>query len=282
MKERIKSNRDIEFILKLYKNKLDFDLENSDNKEHAFYDNFQMLLELEPNSIEYKYILNNCLFGPIEYLEEIKKVSLDEFNFWKKRLVRNKKNVGLYGDIFELYINWTFVQKNLKFTKTERPDFSLLHNDVEIFIECTSVYFDFNKNPIEKEIFKKLKSKIREKITEEYMNLSTALFIDITNLYYHSKNINLSLNSNLISKVLEELDNNLTKKNQKKAIKPIGLIVFFYFDNSNDSNNENYYSCNILANFKRPSADINLINFLEKNFIKNIEKTTSNNPKFSH
>lgn len=282
MKEIINSNEDIEFIKKIYKEELDFDLENSENKEHAFYDNFQLLLKLELNSDKYHYILYHCLFGPIEYLEEIKKVSLVEFNFWKNRLISNKKNVGLYGDIFELYINWTFVQKKLNFTKRERPDFSLNHNNKEIFIECTSTHCDFDKIPAEKDIFKKLKSKIREKIIEEYVNLSTVLFIDITNLFYHSKKINLTLNENFIFKALKEVDDNLTKKPPIKVIKPFGAIVFFYFDNSKDSNNETHYSCNILAHFKRPTADTDLVDFLEKNIIKNIEKTISNNPKFNH
>lgn len=282
MKDTINSKGDIEFIKKLYLKELSFDLENSENKGHAFYDNFQILLKLEPESDEYHYILYHCLFGPSEYLEEIKKVSSDDYNGWKNRLISNKKNVGLYGDIFELYINWTFVQKKLNFTKRERPDFSLKYNNKEIFIECTSTHCNFDKIPVEKDIFKKLKSKIREKIIEEYMNLSTALFIDITNLYYHSKNINLTLNENFISKALKELDNNLTKKPPIKVIKPFGAIVFFYFDNSKDSNNETHYSCNILAHFKRPNTDTNLIDFLEKNIMKNIEKTISNNPKFNH
>jgi hypothetical protein len=282
MKETINSNENIEFIKKLYLNELSFNLENSENKGHAFYDNFQTLLKLEPKSDEYHYILYHCLFGPSEYLEEIKKVSFDDYNGWKNRLICNKKNVGLYGDIFELYINWTFVQKSLNFTKRERPDFSLKHNNKEIFIECTSTHCNFDKIPVEKDIFKKLKSKIRKKIIEEYMNLSTALFIDITNLYYHSKNINLTLNENFIFKALKELDDNLTKKPPIKVIKPFGAIVFFYFDNSKNSNNETLYSCNILAHFKRPTADTNLVNFLEENIMKNIEKTISNNPKFNH
>lgn len=282
MKELINSNKDIEFIKKIYKEDLNFDFENSENEGHAFYDNFQTLLKLEPNSNEYQYILYHCLFGLIEYLEEIKKISLEEFIFWKNRLISNKKNVGLYGDIFELYINWTLVQKNLKYTKSERPDFSLLHNNKAIFIECTSAYCNFDKQPAEKEIFKKLKSKVRDKIIEEYMNLSTVLFIDVTNLYYHSKNINLTLNENFISKALTELDENLTKKPPIKAIKPFGAIIFFYFDNSKNSNDETHYSCNILAHFKRPTADINLVDFLEKNIMKNTEKIISNNPKFNH
>jgi len=282
MKDTFNSNEDLEFIKKLYLKELSFDLENPENKGHAFYDNFQMLLKLEPKSDKYYYILYHCLFGPSEYLEEIKKVGSDEYSVWKNRLISNKKNVGLYGDIFELYINWTFVQKKLNFTKRERPDFSLNHSNKEIFIECTSTHCDFDKIPAEKDIFKKLKSKIREKIIEDYMNLSTVLFVDITNLFYHSKNINLTLNENFISKALKEVDDNLTKKPPIKVIKPFGAIVFFYFDNSKDSNNETHYTCNILAHFKRPTVDTNLVDFLEKNIMKNIEKTISNNPKFSH
>jgi len=282
MGDTINSKKDIEFIKKLYLTELGFDLENSENKGHAFYDNFQRLLKFEPKSDEYKYILYHCLFGPPEYLEEIKKVSSDDYEVWKNRLISNKKNVGLYGDIFELYMNWTFAQKKINFTKKESPDFSVNHNNKEIFIECTSTQCDFDKIPMEKDIFKKLKSKIREKTIENYMNLSTALFIDITNLYYHSKNINLTLNENFISNALQKIDENLTKNPPIRLINPFGAIVFFYFDNSKNKINETHYSCNILTHFKRPTADTNLVDFLEKNFMKNIEKVISNNPKFNH
>lgn len=282
MKDTIKSNEDIEFIKKLYLKELSFDLEDSENEGHAFYDNFQILLKLDHKSEEYQYILYHSLFGPSDYLEEIKKVSFEDYNLWKNRLISNKKNVGLYGDIFELYINWTLVQKKLNFTKRERPDFSLNYNGNEIFIECTSTQCAFDKIPAEKDIFKKLKSKIRAKVIEEYMNLSTVLFIDITNLYYHSKNINLTLNENFIYKALTEVEEKLTKKPPIKLIKPFGAIVFFYFDNSQDIINETHYSCNILTHFKRPTADNNLIDFLEKNIMKNTEKVISNNPKFNH
>lgn len=282
MKDTIKSNEDIEFIKKLYFKELSFDLEDSENKGHAFYDNFQILLKLDQKSDEYQYILYHSLFGPSEYLEEIKKVSFEDYNLWKNRLISNKKNVGLYGDIFELYINWTLVQKKINFTKRERPDFSLNYNGNEIFIECTSTQCDFDKILAEKDIFKKLKSKIRKKIIEEYMNLSTVLFIDITNLYYHSKNINLTLNENFIYKALTEVEEKLTKKPPIKLIKPFGAIVFFYFDISQDIINETHYSCNILTHFKRPTADNNLIEFLEKNIMKNIVKVISKNPKFNH
>jgi hypothetical protein len=216
----INSNKDIEFIKKIYLRELGFDLESAENKKHAFYDNFQKLLKLDHKSDEYQYILYHSLFGPSEYLEEIKKVSIDNYNVWKNRLVSNKINVGLYGDIFELYINWTLVQKKLNFTKRERPDFSLSHNSKEIFIECTSTHCDFHKIPAEKDIYKKLKSKIREKVIEEYMNLSTVIFIDITNLYYHSKNINLTLNEDFIYKALTDVEEKLAKKPPIKLIKP--------------------------------------------------------------
>lgn len=282
MEDTIKSNDDIEFIKKLYLNELNFDLEDSENKGHAFYDNFQMLLKLDRKSDEYQYTLYHSLFGPSEYLEEIKKVSFEDYNLWKNRLISNKKSVGLYGDIFELYINWTFVQKKLNFTKRERPDFSLNHNSNEIFIECTSTFCHFDKSPNEKDIFRKLNDNIRKKITEEYMNLSTVLFIDITNLFYHSKKINLTLNENFIFKALKKVDENLTKNPPLNVINPFGAIAFFYFDNSKDLSNGTHYSCNILTYFKRPTADKNLVDFLEKNIMKNTEKLISNNPKFNH
>lgn len=271
---------DIDRIVKLYKDEMDFDLDNLNNLSHPFCENFQVLLKLEPKSIEYNYILFHCLFGPLEYLATIKKTNYDDWEEWRKRLINNTKNVGLYGDIFELHINWTMVQKNIEFKKRERPDFSITHNNKEIYIECTSAHFDFDKTPTEREIFKKLKGNVRSKIIENYMNLSTIVFVDVTNLYYHSKSIDNPLNNETLRKLLIEIDENLIKNPPKNEIKPLGAIAFFFFDNS--QNKETHFSTNILSYFKRPDAETNLIDFIEKNFLKNIEKSVTKNPKFNH
>ncbi|RVT76628.1 hypothetical protein EOD40_08990 [Flavobacterium sufflavum] len=281
MKDAINSNEDIEFIKKLYLKELSFDLENSKNKGHAFYDNYQILLKLQPKSEKYNYILYHSLFDSLEYLSTIKNSSQDEWKIWRRRLVNNKENVGIFGDIFELYMNWTLVQKKITYKKSERPDFSINYNNKEIYIECTSAQFNFDKVPTKNQILKKLKSVIRGKMIKEYMNSSTALFIDITNLNYHSKNINLTLENELIFQTLIELDEELKKK-QINPNKSFGLICFLYFDYSIDDNNETHYTCNTLPHFKRQEADENLIDFMEKNLIPKFNKIISHNPKFNH
>lgn len=246
---------DLKSMEKMYLQTFNFNLLDSKNINHPFYKNYRKLLATEPNSEEYKYIFYNVLFGPLEYIQELKNVSESDFEEWKTRLVNNTNNVGFYGDIFELYINWTLVRKDFVIKKSERPDFTIIHNSKEVFIECTSAQFDFDKNPTTKEIFKKIKSTVRSKIVEDYMNLSTSLFIDITNLIYHSKKLNLEINSEFLLKALSSVDNDLKKNPPVKILKPLGSVRFFYFDAFQNQSSVINFACNIIGDFKNPNAD---------------------------
>lgn len=281
MKKDDYSKYNIERIVKLYKDEMNFDIDNSKNSEHQFYMNFQSLKKLKTKSDEYNYILFHCLLGPLDYLATMKKSSLADWEIWRKRIINNINNVGLFGDIFELYVNWSLVQKEIEYKKNERPDFTINQNNKEIYIECTSAHFDFDKVPTEKEIFKKLKNNIRSKTVEKYMNSSTALFIDITNLYYHSKKINLTLENEFFFRTLKEIDEDLLKQ-QINPAKSFGAIYFFCFDYSINDVDDSHYTYNILSKFNRLEADKNLIDFMEKNLVQNLAKKISYNPKFNH
>lgn len=255
---------------------LDFDLENPSNSDHPFCFTYKVLLKLNPDTDEYEYLLFNCLFGIIECMDMLKKTNFPEYEKWKVRLVKNTKSVGLYGDIYELYIHWSLVRKNISFLKSERPDFTINWKGLNVFIECGSAQFDFNKIPSEKEVFRKLKSVIRINFTSGYLNTSTALFIDITNLMFHLSDFD----ANILSRALSAVDLEL-KRNPSNTLNEPGAITFMNFELIKNSSSQKY-ACSVTGSFLNPNVDPNLKSFLEENFIGGIEKPIVIKPKFNH
>ncbi len=274
-----KSHLDLIAIRQLYKSKLDFDLTDVKNSEHTFYKNYKSLLNLDPISEEFRYILLHNLFGPIQYLEELHKLSEKKYRTWKKRLIKNKQSVGIYGDLFELYITWTLVMKNIDFVLSDSPDFEILHNDSKVYIECTSSQFDFEKTPSKEDILLKITTSVFNKMKLNYATISTGLFVDITNLCYHSKLLNSPITQqDLISSVL-----NASKKIEDfNNLNTFGAVMFFWINIIKDSNENIRYACNSYDIIENVSANPNLIEFLKNSNIDIPNKKQIENPKFSH
>lgn len=256
----------------LYRKYVDFDLEDNVNIGHPFFENYQKLLQINSNDAQYGYLFFYSLFNIIQYLLIFQ--DGEELKTWQKRLKNNSKNVGLYGDVFELFIQWSFLQKEINFSKSERPDFIIKFNNSLLYLECTSAQFDLEKMPTEAEVYKKIKSVVRGKLTASYLNSSTALFIDITNLVYHLP----TLNKGFLRKVLEATDISVKTKASNNLSYP-GSITFINFEFV--ENNTHNFSCDITGNFFR-NPDSNLVKFLESNFISEIEKKSFIKPKFHH
>ncbi len=265
---------DLNNLKMLFSSQLGYDLENPINAGHPFYENYQKLLKTGLSDTEHNSIMLFSLFGIIQYLEAF--TDATELKFWINRLTKNTKSVGLYGDVFELYIQWTLIEKKINFLKNERPDFIISFESSKVFIECTSAQFELDKIPDEKQVFRKLKSTIKKKFQEKYINLATALFIDVTNLLYHLP----SLNSQILRKALESVEKDL-KKNSANTITLPGSVTFLIFEFV-ENKTRYHFSCNILGNFTRHDVDPYLKAFLEKNFIKGIEKKNLISPKFHH
>lgn len=277
------SKEDVEFIQQCYSNELNFDLTDSNNKGHTFYENFQLLLTLEPNSEQFKYIFLNNLSGTIEYLKAIKKVDIKEYERYKIRLTKNIKNVGFYGDMFELYIAWTLIEKKTKFNKIEPPDFEVIYNNSKLFIECASAQFDFDKIPSKGEIFSKIKKTLRNKMKKTYANLSTALFIDITNLCYHSMVLNIPLTDKELRRALIEVTQELLDSTSDLInINHYGFIMFFSFKASKTATGEVNYDCNTICNSRNANADPNLLKYIESNLLNHLGIQDVATPKFHH
>lgn len=270
------TNQDMTNLRTMFLTILDFDLENPSNFDHPFCFTYRVLLKLNPDTDEYKYLLFNCLFGIIECMYMLKNINNSEYEKWKIRLAKNKNSVGIYGDIYELYIHWSLERKKISFLKSERPDFIINWNESNIFIECGSTQFDFDKTPNEKEVFRKLKSAIRSNFTSGYLNNSTALFVDITNLIFHLPNFDAGVLSRALNAVDVELE-----RNPSDTLNKPGAITFMNFELIKNSSGQNY-ACNVTGSFLNPNADSNLKSFLEENFVHGIQKPIVIKPKFHH
>ncbi len=269
-------NEDLMSLRAMFLTILDFDIENPLNSDHPFCFTYKALLKLNPDTDEYKYLLYNCLFGIIECMDFLKKTNNAEYEKWKTRIIKNKKSVGLFGDIYELYIHWSLDRKKITFLKSERPDFIIDWNGTNVFIECGSGQFDFDKTPNEKEVFRKLKSVIRSNFTSGYLNYSTALFIDITNLIFHLPDFDVNVLSRALANVEIEL-----KRNPSKTLNEPGAITFMNFELIRNSSGQNY-ACSITGSFLNPNVDSNLKSFLEENFVRGVQKPIVIKPKFNH
>lgn len=269
-------NSDLVNLKSMFLTVLDFDLDKPSNFDHHFCLTYRELLKLHPGSDEYDFYLLNCLFGIIEYMNLLKKSNETEYEKWKVRLVNNKNSVGLFGDIYELFIHWSLYMKGFSFFKTERPDFIVNWNESVLFVECGSTQFEFKKKPNDKQVYRKLKSVIRSNLTSGYLNYSTVLFIDITNLIFHLQNFNVEILSRAIKDVEIEL-----KRNPSNYLNKPGAIIFMNFELIERMAHQNF-AWNVTSIFFNPNVDLNLSAFLKDSFIVNIENHISNNPKFHH
>lgn len=277
------SKKNIEFIKKQYLADFGFDLTDYKNKGKSFYDSYQLLLTLDSTSEQFNFIFYHSLFGTIEYLELIKKVDISIYERYKKRLTNYINDVAFYGDMFELNIAWTLFQKKVVFSITEppKPDFEILNNNNTVFIECTSVQFDFKTTPTKEKMLWKIKGALSTKMQKNYANSSTVLMVDITNLCYHSAVLGDLLTQAEVTKVIFDATKELIDAS-RTVINNFGSIMFFYFNSAKTSNGEPHWVLKVFDWIQNTNADTNLIQFLKDNLISNVEITSIEIPKFHH
>lgn len=89
------TNQELVSLRAMFLTILDFDLENPSNFDHPFCFNYKVLLKLNPETYEYKYLLFNCLFGVIECMHMLKTTNNSEYEKWKTRLVKKQEKCWL-------------------------------------------------------------------------------------------------------------------------------------------------------------------------------------------
>ncbi|MBP1985967.1 hypothetical protein [Halolamina salifodinae] len=86
-----------------------------------------------------------------------------------------------FGTRFEIDTCASLVRNEVDFEHPDPPDFIIERVSGEIAIECTTSHYSGSSQTLED----KYKSTIDSKSGKSYYESSTALFVDITNLYYH-------------------------------------------------------------------------------------------------
>jgi hypothetical protein len=212
-------------------------------------------------------------------LEELKKISPKKHRVWKNRLIKNTNNVGIYGDLFELYITWSLVMKKVEFKSIDSPDFEINHNNSKFFIECTSSQFENGKTPTKEEILSKLENTVFKKLLSKYANTSTALFVDITNLCYNAK----LLNSNITQDEIKlSVLNASSKIDNFDSSTTYGAFMFFWINISKDSRDRIIYVSNCFDIIENKNCDSELLIFLKNNIVNIPNKKEVATMKFSH
>lgn len=154
----------------------------------------------------------------VKNLQEIEKYDRKLLTKMNKQLLTSLKQNEYYGARFEISIAASLIQKCVDFTKTESPDFSINDNE-KIFIECTSCHFT---EPKKGDIKYKIHTTIENKSYNKYCNRETALFIDVTNLYYSSLQDGVDLKRELVYTY---------GKDALKSTNFGGLVFFIYLHN---------------------------------------------------
>ncbi len=114
----------------------------------------------------------------VKHLQTIEKHDKILLNGFKGIIRDTSKDWGTYfGVRMEINIAASLIQKEINFTKTESPDFTI--DERNIFIECGSCHMSNNSSA---NVANKIRSAIFEKSDKPYCNPSTVLCLDITNV----------------------------------------------------------------------------------------------------
>lgn len=128
----------------------------------------------------------------IGQLADLRRLRPDVFNKCIENLNQNTSEKNFWGYRFEVHIAHQLLRNEIEFTYRESPDFSLWYREAEVYIECGSRRPD---KPIDSAFLARQTlfsstGTISAKCAKSYMNLKTALFVDVTNLIFNISNNN--------------------------------------------------------------------------------------------
>nr|WP_263326069.1 hypothetical protein [Neobacillus sp. Marseille-Q6967] len=124
-------------------------------------------------------------FGRMEFfIVQLKQLEQNDPKMLKAFRELIKKHPENYpGYRFEVEVAASLFKKEITFYKQESPDFKIVDDKYgEVFIECGSARLAQNKDV---DLTYKICSTINKKAKKKYANSNTALFIDITNIFFH-------------------------------------------------------------------------------------------------
>jgi hypothetical protein len=119
-------------------------------------------------------------------LQDIEGYSTKMLGKFKKSLTQNLSFDDHFGSRFEILTASSLARGKVNFEKLPEkvslPDF-VIHEDEDIFIECSTVHL---AKPKPKHTVEKIRQDIKEKANKSYCNNRTALFIDATGIFSNS------------------------------------------------------------------------------------------------
>ena len=127
---------------------------------------------------------NSSISLLVKNLKEISSYDKKLFKVFRPAL-QSCNNDTYFGIRFEVSMAASLVRNGVPFVKTERPDFTLLKDWDGVCIECGSAHLSKLRTRIA-DLKYKIGSVIREKSQNDYCNINNALFVDFTNINYHS------------------------------------------------------------------------------------------------
>lgn len=137
----------------------------------------------EGDILKSKYEIGKLIFL-VHHLEILKTSKPKLFDIFVKILLNDKKNYDKYvGTRFEISIAATLTERLINFDKTQPPLADFIVNDYKIFIECGSKHL--NEYDKDFSFIEQLCAVIEKKSKKEYAHNSTALFLDISSIYYY-------------------------------------------------------------------------------------------------
>jgi hypothetical protein len=118
------------------------------------------------------------------FIVHLKRIEQNDSNMLKDfRELIKKQPENFPGYRFEVGIAASLFQKKIKFNKQESPDFKLVDDRYrDVFIECGSSRLSKNKDV---DIIYKIHSIINKKGKKKYASNNTALFLDVTNIFFY-------------------------------------------------------------------------------------------------
>ena len=189
----------------------------------------------------------------VKHLREIEQARPQLLQEITKPMRKAGPNDSFYGFRFETNIAASLIRHGAVFDKSEAPDFLLTASHAGLAIECGSAHIRNTERTADPLL--KVAAAVRKKSKKAYSANTTALFLDITNLYYA-----LAKSASLRSK--EEVRRAATRNLKKSGFGSI--VLFSYLVDNVDKQDKQLVSNYIRAD----SEGINprLLSFLDDHY----------------
>ena len=177
----------------------------------------------------------------------------------KFRNVYRYNRADYYGFRIEVATASFFIRRNIDFDKTESPDYVVNRsNGEQMFVECGSAHLNKAQN---RSVGYKISSAVAGKVKLPYLNLRTALFVDVTNVIHHT----LASQNYLQQSEIEAL-----VRTEMRG-QPIGATVLFFYMLDKD---KDYFSHNSIR-VDNEGIDPLLLGFLDEQFPEPVDEVSN-------